>query len=101
MKDALVDKLRKVSVCVYIATEEGPAKDISDTCIAAAARIEELTEALQVIHTAMRGDEKGEFWTLRAWLDKRGIFNDDLGVTERLVDAVCMGALSGIGVSMK
>ena len=96
MTDALVDKLRKVSVCVYIATEEGPAKDISDTCIAAAKRIENLTEALRVIQQAVRGDEKEEWWSLRAWLDERGIFNDDLGKSERLIESVCMGALSGL-----
>ena len=92
----LVAKLRRVSACVYIATEEGPAKDISDTCIAAALQIEYLTEALKVIHTAVRGDEKSEYWSLRKWLDDRGIFNEDLGRMERLIESVTTCALNGM-----
>ena len=33
---ALIEKLRKVAVCVHIAAEEGPANDISQTCLEAA-----------------------------------------------------------------
>jgi Membrane-bound metallopeptidase len=40
----LIDKLRKVAVCVHLATEPGPAKDIEETCLAAVTMIETLGE---------------------------------------------------------
>ena len=53
-----------------------------------------LRTALQVIHKCVRGDEHAEWWTIRKWLDDRGVFNDDLGSFERIVDAVCVFALA-------
>lgn len=47
-------------------------------------------EAIGVIHTAVRGDHKSECWTIRKWLDERGVFNDDIQSAERLVEAVCV-----------
>jgi len=53
---------------------------------------DEYLAALKAIRTAVRGDEKSECWTIRKWLDKRGVFNDDLGSVERLIEAVCVFA---------
>lgn len=56
----LIDKLRKVAKCVYLVADEGPARDISETCLAAAAAIlaseqtaaalRALVERLDVVH---------------------------------------------------
>lgn len=53
-----------------------------------------LREALDVIHKTVRGDEKSECWTVRKWLDERGVFNDDISGQRRLVEAVCTFALA-------
>ena len=58
------------------------------------ARVTILSAALEVIHTTVRGDEKSECWTIRKWLDERGIFNDDLSGGQRLVEEVCKAVLS-------
>jgi hypothetical protein len=42
------------------------------------ARIVELEAASRAILTAVRGDEHGEFWTVRALLNKRGVYHDNL-----------------------
>ena len=47
----LITKLRKVSTCVYLAADEGPARDISETCIAA---VNKLAEAQQQIEHVER-----------------------------------------------
>jgi hypothetical protein len=54
---------------------------------------QELRHALRAIHTAVRGDAKSEYWTLRRYLDKRKVFHDDLGDGDRLIEAVCKAAL--------
>jgi hypothetical protein len=53
----------------------------------------DLREVLSVILTAVRGDEKGECWTIRKWLDDRDIFNDDLQGSDRLIEEVCKAAI--------
>ena len=53
----------------------------------------ELRTALRAIYTAVRGDEKSEYWTLRKYLDKHGVFNDDLQDGDRLIEVVCRLAL--------
>jgi hypothetical protein len=53
----------------------------------------EALSALKVIYTSTRGDEKGEQWTIRKWLNKRGVFNDDIAGSKRLVEAVCVCVL--------
>ena len=50
--------------------------------------------ALKVIYATVRGDEKSECWTIRKWLDKRGLFNDDIQASERLIAMVCKAALA-------
>lgn len=55
--------------------------------------IEQLTEALQVILKTTRTDEKSECWTIREYLDKQNIFNDDMQGRRRLVEEVCKHAL--------
>lgn len=65
----------------------------------AKAQLAALTAALRVIHTAVRGDEKSECWTIRKWLDERDVFNDDLGSVERLIEAVCVFAVSPVPAS--
>jgi hypothetical protein len=42
------------------------------------ARVVELEQAARAILTAVRGDEHGEYHTIRRLLDKRGIFHDNL-----------------------
>ncbi len=59
-------------------------------------RAELLTEALRVIHTTVRGDEKSECWTIRKWLDERNLFHGDIQGTRRLVETVCEWALQGV-----
>jgi hypothetical protein len=49
----------------------------------------ELRSALQAIHTTARGDEKGECWTIRRWLDARDVFNGDISGETRLIEEVC------------
>ena len=53
-----------------------------------------LDSAIGVIHKAVRGDHKSECWTIRKWLDERGVFNDDIQGSDRLVEAACVFALS-------
>ena len=60
---------------------------------AAESRNQALLEALDVIQTAARGDEKSECRTIRKWLDDHGVFNDDIQGTKRLVSTVCAFAL--------
>ena len=54
---------------------------------------EEQTELLHAIYTSVRGDEKGECWTIRAYLDKHGIFHDDIQNETRLIEEACKHAL--------
>lgn len=54
----------------------------------------DLREVLKVILTAIRGDEKSHCWAIRKWLDKRGIFNGDIGGTDRLIEEACKAALA-------
>ena len=58
-------------------------------------------EALRVIHSAVRGDEKAQHLDARAWLDARGIYNGDLdGAFENgdaVLEAVARAALAGKG----
>jgi hypothetical protein len=53
-----------------------------------------LQEAMHAIYQAMRDDEKGEWWTLRKWLNDRGIYNGDIG-DHRLIEEVCRHVLGG------
>ncbi len=50
-------------------------------------------EALRVILKAARGDEHSECITIRKWLDKRGVFNDDISGAERLIAEAARHAL--------
>ena len=50
-------------------------------------------EALRAILQSVRGDEKGEYWTIRAFLDKHGVFNGDIQSGKRLVEKACELAL--------
>jgi hypothetical protein len=63
---------------------------------AAEATIASLRSALEVIHKTTRGDEKNECWTIRKWLDERGVFNDDIQGAKRLVEALCAFALAAL-----
>jgi hypothetical protein len=51
--------------------------------------VAELESGLKAILKAVRGDEKGECWTIRKWLDKRDIFNDDIQGPQRLTEEAC------------
>lgn len=55
-----------------------------------------LVEALKVIHTSTRGDEHGQQWDIRKWLNERNVFNDDIQSSKRLVEAVCTFALASV-----
>jgi len=52
-------------------------------------REERLREALTAIEQSTREDERGEHWTIRAYLDKHGIFHGDIGTSRRLVVEAC------------
>lgn len=53
----------------------------------------ELREALEAIYTSARGDEKGQGWAIRKFLDDRDIFNDDIQGTKRLIEMACKHVL--------
>jgi hypothetical protein len=57
------------------------------------ARNAEYHDAARVLYTAVRGDEKAEWWPIRHWLDERDIYNDDIESLERLVAIVCQRLL--------
>ncbi len=57
---------------------------------------DELLSALKVIHTAVRGDEKSESWSIRKWLDERSVFNGDINGRQALVEAVCVFAIAKV-----
>ena len=55
--------------------------------------VRRLRRALEVIHATARGDEHGECWTIRKFLDDRGVFNGDLQGRMRLIEELCRYAL--------
>jgi hypothetical protein len=57
-------------------------------------RLEIYQSGLQAIYTTARGDEKGECWTLRRWLDAHGLFNDDIQSPLRLIEEACKALLA-------
>ena len=55
--------------------------------LASCRRLQERTrDGVAAIYQAARGDKKGEAWTLRKWMDGEGLFNDDIGGTDRLIE---------------
>lgn len=72
--------------------------DFTHACEIGAMAIEqrdELLSAVWAILQSTRGDSKGEQWTIRRWLNDRGVFNDDIQGSKRLVEAVCKFAFDG------
>jgi hypothetical protein len=67
----LVERLRKQAVCVYLATESGPADDLSDGLKKAADRIEALEAALRLAHEWLDPTEMpdADYCVIRAALD--------------------------------
>jgi hypothetical protein len=53
-----------------------------------------MRQALRVIQKGLTEDADGEFWSARKWLDKRGIFHDDVS-GYRVLDLVAKHALKG------
>lgn len=80
----------KVTCTICLGTEARRGRKPSAT---KKARLQDLELALRVIYQAVRGDEKGEYWTLRKYLDTRDVFHGDLSDGDRLVEAVCRVAL--------
>jgi hypothetical protein len=70
-----------------------PGHPVAAPCAIEHCKYFELHDALNVIYTAVRGDEKSEWWTLRKYLDDHFVFNDDLQDGPRLIEAVCKHAL--------
>lgn len=64
-----------------------------DALTAERQKVAVLRDALTVIHKTVRGDEKSECWTIRAYMDQQGLFNGDIGSSYRLVELVCSHAL--------
>lgn len=60
-------------------------------------QVAELVAALKAIYTSTRDDAKGEQWTVRAYLDSRGVFNDDVSGSRRLVALAAAYALARVG----
>lgn len=58
------------------------------------AALREARTALEAIYASTRGDEHGEWWTIRKWLDDRGIFNADISTGKRIAAEVCKAALA-------
>jgi len=54
-----------------------------------------LRAALDAILASTREDAKGEQWTIRKYLDERGVFNSDISSSRRLVAEACQLALTG------
>jgi len=65
---------------------------LEDQAVIAAAS--ELLAALEAIYTSTREDAKGEQHTIRAYLDARGVFNDDISGSRRLVALAAEHVLS-------
>lgn len=53
-----------------------------------------LEELVQAILASVREDEKGEQWTIRAFLDKRGVYHENMSGSRRLVVEACKSVLS-------
>lgn len=57
----------------------------------------ELVDALKAIYTSTREDAKGQQHTIRAYLDARDVFNDDVQGSRRLVALAAAYALARVG----
>lgn len=53
------------------------------------AAVDELTELVRAIHRATRDDEISECWTIRAFLEQRGVYDGNLTGSRRLVAEAC------------
>lgn len=79
-------------------SEETSERESRETCSAVgtgAGRVmEQIREVLTAILQSTREDEQGEQWTIRAYLDKHGLFNGDISSSRRLVATACQHALT-------
>lgn len=82
----LVDMLTALRTC------DEHAKDM----LTLSGQVVELTSALKAIHLAARGDAKGECWTIRKWMDARGMFNDDINGNVRLIEEAANYAVTRV-----
>jgi hypothetical protein len=57
-------------------------------------QLREALDALKAIYTSTREDAKGQQHTIRAYLDARGVFNDDVSGSRRLVALTAAYALA-------
>ena len=48
-----------------------------------------LRRGLEAIYTMCRTDEKGEYWTIRNYLNEHNLYNENLSTPERLIEEVC------------
>ena len=62
-------------------------------------QLQEAVDALKAIYTSTREDAKGQQHTIRGYLDARGVFNDDVGGSRRLVALAAAYALARVGVA--
>jgi len=70
-----------------------PGHPVAAPCTISHCQYFAMRAAVEAIYTAVRDDEKGEYWTLRKYLDDHGIFNGDLARSERLIAAACRHVL--------
>lgn len=56
----------------------------------------DLREGIAALLTAARGDEHGQWWPIRRWMDSRDIFNDDIQAYQRLSEIVLDHLLKGL-----
>jgi hypothetical protein len=54
----------------------------------------DLLAALKAIEQSTREDERGEQWTIRAFLNNHGVFNGDISSSRRLVAEACKLAIA-------
>jgi len=71
-----------------------PATTMQAENVRLAAEVTRLTEVVQVVLKSVRDDEHGEQWTIRAYLDKCGIYHENMSGSRRLVREACERALT-------
>lgn len=74
-----------------------PGHPVAATCTIMHCQYFDLMRALQVIYATARTDEKGEYWTIRKYLDDYGVYHGNLSSLERLIEEVCKLVFHKIG----
>ena len=73
------------------------AKLITTATISVEEQRDELLELTRAVYQASRTDEKGECWTIRAFLEQRNVYDGSLSGGRRLIEEACRVTLDWIG----